>query len=221
MAEIDAGLRVDAARNRTRILAAARDLFATHGPNVPMETIAQHADVGIGTLYRRFPHRSDLVCAVAVELWRQIAIEAKRAEAEEVDAFAALGRYMHRALDIRISAVMPQIVASLDLSESDRGLCDEAGSLLESLVETAHQEGDLDPEIRSGDIGLLLIRFARPLPPPIPLAISDEMAHRHLEIVLRGLRTSTGEAGAKALPAPALSIRDLAQIREQPEEDSS
>lgn len=97
MAEIDAGLRVDAARNRTRILAAARDLFATHGPNVPMETIAQHADVGIGTLYRRFPHRSDLVCAVAVELWRQIAIEAKRAEAEEVDAFAALGRYMHRA----------------------------------------------------------------------------------------------------------------------------
>jgi AcrR family transcriptional regulator len=54
-------LRADAERNRARILAAAREAFAERGLSVPMEQIAQRAGVGVGTLYRRFPTRSDLI----------------------------------------------------------------------------------------------------------------------------------------------------------------
>ena len=57
-------LRRDAERNRERILTAARELFVEHGLSVGVDEIARRAGVGMGTLYRRFPKRSDLVAGV-------------------------------------------------------------------------------------------------------------------------------------------------------------
>ena len=59
-------LRADAARNRQRLITAACEVFAERGLDVPMEDVARHAGVGVGTLYRRFPTRTDLI-AVAFE----------------------------------------------------------------------------------------------------------------------------------------------------------
>jgi AcrR family transcriptional regulator len=56
--------RADAARNRSAILDAARAAFTTAGPDASLEAIARAAGVGIGTLYRNFPAREDLVAAV-------------------------------------------------------------------------------------------------------------------------------------------------------------
>ena len=71
-------LRRDAELNLARILVAARDVFAEHGYEASMEQIAARAEVGIGTLYRRFPTKSDLFAAVvgaATDRTRQIADE--------------------------------------------------------------------------------------------------------------------------------------------------
>lgn len=57
-------LRADAARNRARLLAAATAAFADRGVETSLEDIAKAAGVGIGTLYRHFPTREDLVLAV-------------------------------------------------------------------------------------------------------------------------------------------------------------
>jgi len=57
-------LRSDAAANRDRILAVARDLFAERGLDVQMATVARRAGVGVATLYRRFPTKESLVTAV-------------------------------------------------------------------------------------------------------------------------------------------------------------
>ena len=54
-------LRADAARNRERLLAAAIDAFGSDGADVPLETIAARAGVGVGTLYRHFANRDALV----------------------------------------------------------------------------------------------------------------------------------------------------------------
>ena len=56
-------LRADAERNRERILAAARDVFAERGLDAPLEAIARRAGVGQATLYRRFPTRQGLMVA--------------------------------------------------------------------------------------------------------------------------------------------------------------
>jgi AcrR family transcriptional regulator len=57
-------LRADARRNRERLVAAAREVLTARGSEASMEEIAKAADVGVGTLYRHFPRRIDLVEAV-------------------------------------------------------------------------------------------------------------------------------------------------------------
>ncbi|RCV54336.1 TetR family transcriptional regulator [Marinitenerispora sediminis] len=55
------GMRADARRNRERVLVAARAVFAEHGIDAPMATVARRAGVGVATLYRHFPTRDALV----------------------------------------------------------------------------------------------------------------------------------------------------------------
>ncbi|MCX8282095.1 helix-turn-helix domain containing protein [Phyllobacterium sp. 0TCS1.6C] len=56
-------LRADAQRNRERILAAAEEVFLERGAGASLEDVARRAGVGIGTLYRRFPTRDELLAA--------------------------------------------------------------------------------------------------------------------------------------------------------------
>jgi AcrR family transcriptional regulator len=65
--------RADAARNRLKVLAAAEELFAQHGPEcVSMEAIAAAAGVGKGTLFRRFGDRAGLAHALLDERERRM-----------------------------------------------------------------------------------------------------------------------------------------------------
>src|SRR5260370_41758245 len=72
-------LRSDALRNRDRLVAAARELFAERGVDVAMADIARHAGVSNGTLYNRFPTREDLIEAVFTDRLGAIAALAAQA----------------------------------------------------------------------------------------------------------------------------------------------
>jgi AcrR family transcriptional regulator len=72
-------LRADAERNRAALLDAAREVFAEQGLEAPLEEIALRAGVGIGTLYRRFPTRTQLVAAALVDKVAQYAEAAEQA----------------------------------------------------------------------------------------------------------------------------------------------
>lgn len=74
-------MRADAQRNLAALLQAARDVFSEEGSDAPIRTIAERAGVGIGTIYRHFPSRPDLIAAVFRE-----EIDACEAKA---DVFAA------------------------------------------------------------------------------------------------------------------------------------
>ena len=86
-------LRADARRNRDRILSSARELFAQSGTQVQMEEIAEHAGVGLGTLYRRFPTKEALITAMVQERFESFVAIAQAAEDIE-DPFEALGAVM-------------------------------------------------------------------------------------------------------------------------------
>jgi AcrR family transcriptional regulator len=80
--------RADARRNFDALLAAARDAFNRDGIDVPLEDIARQAGVGIATLYRNFPTRSDLVEAVYVSEIEELLQAARDARGREPwDAF--------------------------------------------------------------------------------------------------------------------------------------
>ena len=203
-------MRADARRNLEQLLAAARDLVAEKGAGVALDEVAQRAGVGIGTLYRRFPDRSALLTGVVLDALEDTRVAAERAAEEHDDAFEALAAYLRAALELRVSAVIPQVLDVLDLEEPTLSAAREASArAAEALVDAAHVSGELPKDVTFADIGMMLVRIARPLPGPMPPELKHDLARRHLELFLRGLRGTSGELGG-----PELSRSDLAHAVE-------
>jgi AcrR family transcriptional regulator len=200
-------LRADARRNREQVLAAARDVFVEQGADAPLDEIARQAGVGIATLYRRFPDRQTLWRAVALDVLERAAAEAASAEASAPDALAGLLRYMHRALDLRISAVMPAMLGHVAFTDDELTTARErALAPVLRMLSAAKAVGLVRADLEFGDIGTLLVRLSRPLPGPFPRELDLALAHRQLDLLVAGL------SGSQALGGPALSLADLQDI---------
>ncbi len=118
--------RADSLRNRERVLAAARTVFAAGGPAASLEAVARAAGVGIGTLYRHFPTRETLFEAVyrreveqLVELAEQLGadlppLEALRAWMHANVAFVATKKGMSAALAVAIHASSDLSIYAMD-----------------------------------------------------------------------------------------------------------
>jgi AcrR family transcriptional regulator len=87
-------MRADAQRNRGRILDAAEVVFAAEGIEVPVDTIAEKAGVGVGTLYRHFPTKEKLCEAILLERLASLAEDA-RSQADAADAGAAFFGFLN------------------------------------------------------------------------------------------------------------------------------
>jgi AcrR family transcriptional regulator len=190
-------MRADARRNVEQILLAARDMVAEHGPDVPLDDIAGRAGVGSATLYRRFPDRESLLHAVALDALTKTAAAASAAAAQEDDPFEALARYLRDALELRVSAVLPALIDTLDL-ENDPELSPvraESARAVRKIIADAHTAGALPEDVTFTDIVTMLVRIARPLPGPLDAEGKHDLARRHLELFIRGLRALSPRAG--------------------------
>jgi AcrR family transcriptional regulator len=102
VAEVDGApgrpMRADARRNYELLVAAAREVFAAQGSEAAMETVAKRAGVGVGTLYRHFPRRIDLVEAVYRTDVDRLVAEAD-AQAATPDAWSALHAWLEAFVD--------------------------------------------------------------------------------------------------------------------------
>jgi AcrR family transcriptional regulator len=206
-------VRADAERNRRRLVDAACRAFVELGPGVPLETIARRAGVGIATLYRHFPDRMSLVRAVAADVMAGTAAEGRAALEEEPDAFLALRRYMHRALDLGAPVLMP-LVGDMVRDDPEIGrLLEETAAIQRRLIELAKQDGPLRADVDFADVGLALARFGRPIGGAFDPALEPALAHRHLEVFIDGLRAREGAP----LPGPALSLAHLRAMRPAPD----
>jgi len=96
------GKRADAQRNLDRLLQAAMEVFAQSGVDAPVREIAERAGVGVGTFYRHFPQRADLIIAVMKSQIDACADAAPRLAAEH-DAGEALARWMQRYVDFIVT----------------------------------------------------------------------------------------------------------------------
>jgi AcrR family transcriptional regulator len=199
-------MRADARRNRDLVLQAARDVFTERGPDAPFDEIARRAGVGIATLYRHFPDRAGLMRAVvfaALTATAEAGEQVKRRHSDPLDALAA---YLHAVLDLRSPAVISTLLGSVDLEEPQiRAARDRSTGFAQQLIDMAHDAGALRKDVTFGDIGLILVRLSRPLPGSIPAETQYELAHRHADLFLAGLRT----APVSPLGGPALELADL------------
>ena len=146
--------RADSLRNRERVIAAAKTLFAAGGPAGSLEAVARQAGVGIGTLYRHFPTRQSLFEAVyrheveqLVELAEQLGtdlppLEALRRWMHANVAFVATKKGMSAALAVAVHASSDLTVYSID----------RLGRALEPLLRRAVEAGVLRDDIGVEDI---------------------------------------------------------------------
>jgi AcrR family transcriptional regulator len=203
-------LRADAQDNRRRLLDAARDVFIERGPGAPLEEIARRAGTGIATLYRRFPDRQALVLAVVRDAVERTVEEARLAAEEEPEPFRALARYMHRVVDARTAAAFSALLGEFPAGDAELRQARETGTAaVQALVDAAHQAGALRPDVTAGDIGMLIVRM-RPLPGAFPPEVNRGLGHRHLDLVLDGLRPAAQQPAQ--LSGPALTMNDLRRM---------
>lgn len=142
-------VRADARRNADALTDAAKAVFATDGVDAPAKVIADRAGVGVGTLYRRFPQRSDLVVAVF-----QRAVESTAAAADELAAAhapdEALARWLQRFTEF--VATKRGLAAALHSGDpAFEALPDyflsRLGGALSGLLEAAAAAGTIRPDV--------------------------------------------------------------------------
>jgi AcrR family transcriptional regulator len=144
--------RIDAVRNRERVLEAAKSVFSAGGPDASLEAVARTAGVGIGTLYRHFPTREALFEAVYRREVEQLAdlVEKLKKEAQPIDAL----RHWMRSI-VKFVATKKGMSAALALAvdknselvsySSDR-LSRAVGVLLERAIAAGEIRDDISPE---------------------------------------------------------------------------
>jgi AcrR family transcriptional regulator len=144
--------RADAARNRERVLEAAKTVFSAGGPEASLEAVARAAGVGIGTLYRHFPTREALFEAVYRREVQQLADLAERLKEEE-QPVEALRQWMRA--NVRFVATKKGMSAALALaayknpdltSYSFDRLTRAVGGLLDRAIVAGEIRDDISPE---------------------------------------------------------------------------
>jgi AcrR family transcriptional regulator len=167
-------LRADAERNRSLVLDAARAVFAERGVDAGVAEVAERAGVGVGTIFRRFPHKDDLLAAIVEVRVHEVAELARRAR--------SLREFMTDAAALHIA---------------DRGFCDSIGtklfdrpelhavreevrSLVFALLRHDQETGAVRRDLAVDDVPVILLGVARAAP-------TDDW-RRYLDFALDGLR---------------------------------
>lgn len=180
-------LRADAARNRQRLLEVAADAFAEHGTEASLEDIARTAGVGVGTLYRHFPTRADLIAEVYRASADELCADADRLAAElpardALDAwllgfvgYVARKRGMASALK---AALGPESAA---VFHTARGRFEETAG---RLIAAAQADGSIRRDVEPSDV----MRAVSGVCMAQAEAQDPERARRVIRLILDGLR---------------------------------
>jgi AcrR family transcriptional regulator len=200
------GRQAEAQRNDRRVLDAAREVFAARGADAPVSAVAERAGVGMGSLYRRYGSKADLLrhlCTLAMEQ----AIEAAEAGLAAEDAWSGLVGYVRACVGFG-SGALASLAGTIESTPRMWETSRHGRRLLDQLVTRARQEGSLRADVTALDIAWLIELFGRQgpnWPEPGETGIRDRL----LTIAIAGLRPDA--AGAGPLPDPPPSQRQYEQ----------
>ncbi len=200
-------MRADARRNRERVLEAAEDLFGEIGLKAQMDDVAERAGVGVGTVYRHFPTKNDLLGAV-IQVRGESMLRDIQAAASDPDPGTALRRYASAMADhqARNRALAEGMAAEIDLPAVMARVKESIFETVIRLVNRAQAAGTIRPDIGASDVSMLLSGIAH----VVELAgdLGATLRQRYLTIVLDGLRP----VDASPLPGRALDLDELHRL---------
>jgi AcrR family transcriptional regulator len=193
-------LRRDAERNRQRILQAAQQVFAERGLDVSLDDIAAHAGLGVGTVYRRFASKEELVEALFSERLREVVAAGEQALADP-DPWRGLTGFLAdtnavQATDRGLREVMLGSRFGHDHVASLRG---SLQPIITELVARAREQGRLRADVAETDIPLIAIMIGAVV--DYTRHIQPDVWRRSLALIIDGLRAQPG-ATTPMTPAP-------------------
>ncbi|MFI0775296.1 TetR/AcrR family transcriptional regulator [Streptomyces sp. NPDC021212] len=203
-------MRRDARRNRDALLGAARECFAERGLEAPLEQVAKQAGLAIGTLYRHFPTRLDLVQAVFAEklaAWLSAAEEAAAMD----DAWGGLRLFLETMCELQAADQGFNDLASMQLPAAAclAGTQNRIHELGVLLVRRAQEQGAMRADLEPEDLAFVIWSHARIT--EATQGIAPRAWRRHLYLMLDAFRAER----AHPLPEPPLSSGQLARAMDR------
>ena len=174
--------RADAVRNRARVLEAARDCMARQGLDVQMEEIAKKAGVGVGTVYRHFPNKDELIEALASDRFVRLA-ELADESLDQPDPWEAFVAFMRASAMIQVddkalSEVLVSRPETMRRAAESVNMLDRVGRVIGRAKEAGVVRGDARPE----DVPMVMCALAG--------ACNHPMSNpdRYISLIIDGLR---------------------------------
>jgi AcrR family transcriptional regulator len=204
-------LRSDASRNRERLVSSARELFAARGADVTVEEVTRHAGVGMGTLYRHFPTKDELVDAVLEDAFGEW-VDAARRALDDPDPWNGFRAYLEHALSLHAAnRALKDAVAGRDAARPRaEAMRARIRPLLRQLVTRAQEQGALRADFAIEDLPLVFWSSDRVI--DATAEVNPQVWRRYLGFVLDGLRAEA----ATPLPAPPLTRAEVTRIARGP-----
>lgn len=195
-------LRRDAERNRQRILESARVLFAERGLGVSLDDIARHADVGVGTVYRRFPDKEQLIDALFEDRVGEILAIANESLAM-AEPWRALADFLERSMELQVEdRGLKELLCGTTTAHAriERARV-QIQPLIEAVLRRAQQAGVVRQDISVSD--LVLLQHAIGEAGEYTREVAPEAWRRVMLIALDGLRPDRRRPSP--MPGPAVS----------------
>lgn len=172
--------RADAARNFDALVESGREVFAEQGSAASLEDIARRAGVGIGTLYRNFPTRDDLIETLYIREVEALAQSAD--EVSSLEPWEALAAWLDRFVQYvgTKRALLDSLNRESTVLAECRAMMFDAG---EPLLLRAQQAGVVDPDISISDVVRLVSGVAA-----VSSYEDEEQRGRVLALAIRGIR---------------------------------
>ena len=210
MASTQQPLRKDAARNRQRILEAAKQLFAERGLGVTLHDIAHRAGVGVGTIYRHFPDKAVLIDILFAEQLERTAELLEQAIADP-DPWHGVVWFHERVLELqaRDRGFKELMLGIPEAPERAVKLRRKLHPLAAKLIERARSAGEVRPDCETQDFGVVQLLMVGAVIDAAREA-APELWRRYLMIALQGLRPAS--APLEQLPVPAVPPTQMEEL---------
>jgi AcrR family transcriptional regulator len=188
------GRQAEARRNDLAVLEAARDVFSADGAGAPISAVAERAGVGMGTLYRRYGSKTELLQLLCVLAMEQALAAADTALSDD-DPWTGLTSYIRACVDMR-SGALAALAGQVEVTEQMQATAGRAIAAAAEVVLRAHRDGRLRADVTALDVSLLIEAFSRRAAGLPDQEEERNVRDRLLAIALDGLRA------AAATPLP-------------------
>ena len=192
--------RRDAERNRRRILTGAREVFRDRGVAATLNDVAHHTGVGVGTVYRHFSDKQELVDALFEEMVETVDAHLREA-LDEPDAWSGLARALEKVCEIQAfdRGLREVMLGTGRGPERQRQMRDRVAPTVDVIVARAQEQGTLRADVVPPDFPVLQLMLG---------AVTDhtgqpELWRRYLVLLFDGLRARPDNT-----PMPELHVSD-------------